>query len=80
MLRPIPSADEPVKIKNAFEIFVNLALAAKTIRAIPNSDNTTLRGIPTKKLEKGKYILKYMPDTIRIKKANIIQKITTVEI
>lgn len=27
----IPSADEPVRIKNAFEIFVNLARAAKTI-------------------------------------------------
>ena len=41
-LSPIPAAAEPVRIKNAFEILVNLAIAASTISAIPRKDQITL--------------------------------------
>ena len=67
-----------VKIKKAFEIFVIFALTTKIISDIPNKDITVLKGRPINPINgiKGRYIL----DTFRIKKANIIQKITRVDI
>jgi len=35
ILKKIQAADEPVRIRNAFEIFVNFALEAKIIKANP---------------------------------------------
>ena len=46
----IPAAEAPVRIKKAFEILVNFAFAAKTIRAIPRQDNTIAE-------EKNRYLL-----------------------
>ena len=47
-----------VKIKNTFEIFVNLALTTKIISAIPNKDITALKGRPINPINgiKGGYI------------------------
>ncbi|MCJ7471400.1 MAG: hypothetical protein MUP02_01130, partial [Actinobacteria bacterium] len=74
------AAEAPVRIKKAFEILVNFAFAAKTIRAIPRQDNTIAE-------EKNRYLLNRsnsfiikMFDIVRIEKASIIQKITTVEV
>ena len=76
----MPIAEAPVRIKNTFEILVNFAFAAKTMRAIPRQGNIIAAAKNRYLLNRSIRFMIKMFDMVTIKKASVIQKITTVEV